>query len=295
MQGPGAITPQGLGSIQLTPSTASGAALLRALAGQELQATLLETQPQGVKLLLPDGKEVLAQGRLPFPEGSLLTLKALPLPGSAGLQLQVIRATPPPPSPVLAPLAHGEAAQLLTRLQAPGAALKTLAALLQTLAQAGAAEKPAAWSTWMKEAMRVLSDPAASPEEAAFHRLQAKEGTALFELPQPWAPGSGPMHLWVEEDAQGAALASGEGTVRIFLSVPFSSLGDVRLGLEQSAAGLRARVWLNDPGLLEPVKATLEAELAALGRPVSLQIIALPPEAPSLQAMAGAPILSALG
>lgn len=294
--GPVQPTPAVLASLRIPAAAApSTVELLKALVGQTLEATLESARPDGLHLRLADGRELVAQGSLPFPVGSALGLKALPLPGGAGIRLQVVRATPPPASPLLLPLTQGEAAPLLIRLQSPGSALEPLAALFRTLVQAGAAEQPEAWSGWMKEALRALSDPAASPAEAVFHRLQAREGTGWFELPLPWAAGAEPLRLWVETD-RGADGEEGEDPVhRVFLSVPFSTLGDVRLGLEQHAAGLRARLWLRDPSQLDPLRSALEEELASLGRPVDLQILPLPAGAPDLRAMAGGASLSALG
>lgn len=296
MAGPVPLTPAVLASLRIPASAApSAAALMKAMVGQALEATLESAGPEGLRLRLPGGQELVAQGNLSFPLGSLLALKALPLPGGAGLQLQVVRATPPPVPALLHPLAQGEAAPLMARLQTPGPALDALAALLRSLVQAGpaAAEQPEAWSTWMKEAVRALADPAASPSDAAFHRLQAQEQTGWFEIPLPWTQGE-PLRLWVEADP--APGREGEDLVqRVFLSVPFSALGEVRLGLEQRAAGLRVRAWLQDPASLESARAALEAELAALGRPVDLQILPLPPGAPDLRALAGGSTLSALG
>jgi hypothetical protein len=290
---PGPLAPQALGAVQLTPAAAASLPALGFAEGQVLEAILLEVLPEGVRLQLPGGQEVKAQGQLPYPPGSLLALKALPLPGGAGLRLQITGATPPPPDPVLAPLSRGEAAPLLARLQSPDGALKPLADLFQALAQPQAAETPEAWSSLLKAAITTLSDPAASPQEAAFHRLQAQEGTALFEIPLPWAPEGGPLRLWVESDAEGHAPE--EATRRVFLSVPFSTLGEVRLGVERNRAGLQARLWLEDPGRLEPLRAELEAELASLGVPATLQIRPLPPAAPDLRALVGGLPLSALG
>ncbi|MCM2250424.1 MAG: hypothetical protein NDI58_07700, partial [Geothrix sp.] len=227
------LTPAILASLRIPAAAApSAAALLKAMVGQTLEATLESAGADGLHLRLADGKELVAQGSLPYPAGSALALKALPLPAGAGIQLQVVRATPPPASPLLQPLVQGEAAPLLARLQSPAAALEPLAALFRTLA--GLADQPEAWSTWMKETIRTLADPAASPAEAAFHRLQAKEGTGWFELPLPWAAGAEPLRLWVETDQEGGREA-GDPVHRVFLSVPFSALGDVRLGLEQRA------------------------------------------------------------
>jgi hypothetical protein len=222
-------------------------------------------------------------------------LAPVPLPEGAGLRLQVVRATPPSSPALLAPLAHGEAGPLLARLQTTEAQ-SPLAALLRNLVQAGqaVAEGPEAWSAWMKATMKSLGDPAASPAESAFHRLQAKEDTGWFELPLPWAPGAEPLRIWIERDQEPAG-SSAETVHRVFLSVPFSALGDVRLGLEQRSSGLRVRLWLQDPGQLAAFRPGLEAELATLGRPVALQIFALPPGTPDLRALAGASPLQALG
>jgi hypothetical protein len=291
------LTPSILGSLRIPAAAAPTVpALFKALTGQSLEATLEALLPEGILLRLPDGQSIQAQGSLPFPPGSLLSLKALPLPEGAGLRLQVIRASPPPSPALLAPLVLGEAAPLLARLQAPDANPSPLSALFRQLVQAGlqVAEQPEAWSSWMKEAMNTLADPAASPAEATFHRLQAKEGTALFELPLPWAQGEAPLRLWIE--GEGEASGSGDEEVRrVFLSVPFSTLGEVRLGLEQRSAGLRVRVWLAEPRLIEPLRGDLERELATLGRPVDLQVLALPPGIPDLRALAGAQPLQALG
>jgi len=290
------LTPAILGSLGIPAAAAlSAPALANTLLGQTVEATLEAILPEGLLLRLADGKQLEAQGSLPFPTGSTLTLTALQLPEGAGLRLQVIRATPPPSPALLAPLVLGEAAPLLARLQS-GSAQTPLAELLRSLLQIGTsiAEQPEAWSGWIKEAMKTLSDPASSPAEATFHRLQAKEGTAWFELPLPWAPGAEPMRIWIEGERDPAKEES-ESVHRVFLSVPFTTLGEVRLGLEQRSAGLRVRLWLQDPGQIAAGRADLEAELTALGRPVDLQVLALPPGTPDLRAMAGANLLQAMG
>jgi hypothetical protein len=268
---------------------------LNVLQGQTVEATLESLLPEGLLLRLPDGSQLQAQGTLPFPTGSLLTLMATPLPEGAGVRLQVVRATPPPSPALLAPLALGEASQLMARIQSSEIPTP-LANLLQHFLQIGAnaADQPTAWSAWMQEAMKTLADPASSPAEATFHQLQAKEGTALFELPLPWAPGAEPLRIWIEAD-QHSSSGGSDPVHRVFLSIPFSTLGEIRLGLEQHNAGLKVRLWLRDPQQVAAIRPDLEAELASLGRPVNLQVFALPPGTPDLRAMAGANSLQALG
>jgi hypothetical protein len=292
------LTPAILGSLRIPAAAVPSApGLVNALGGQQtLEATLEAILPDGLLLRLADGKQLVTQGSLPFPPGSLLSMRALPLPDGAGIRLQVTGATQPPTPALLAPLVHGEALQLLARLQTPGAAQTPLATLLRGLLQAGlaAAEQPETWSAWLKEVVKTLADPAASPAESVFHRLQAKEGTGWFEVPLPWAPGADPLRLWVERDK--ASAGSDADTVhRVFMSVPFSTLGEVRLGLEQRSAGLRVRLWLADPGQIEPLRGALEAELGTLGRPVDLKVLALPSGAPDLRALVGVLPLQAMG
>jgi hypothetical protein len=284
-----------LGSLRIPASAAPSApALFEALKGQTLEATLEAILPEGLLLRLADGQPLQAQGSLPFPLGSALTLTALPLPGGAGVRLQVIRATPPPSPALLAPLVHGEAAALLARLVSSPAT--PLAELLRNLLQAGAAiaEAPETWAAWMKEAMQHLADPGTSPMESAFHRLQAQEGTGWFELPLPWAPGAEPLRIWIEDEPTPPGTGS-EPVHRVFLSVSFSTLGDVRLALEQRSAGLKVRLWLQDPEQIQALRPDLESELGALGRPVDLRLLALPEGSPDLRALAGGSPLQALG
>jgi len=281
-----------LGSLQVPASaTPPAQALANSLAGQSVEATLEAILPDGLLLRLPDGTQLQAQGTLPFPLGSALTLAAVPLPDGTGLRLQVIRAVPPPSTALLSPLVLGEAAGLLSRIQS-GA----LADLLRDLLQAGpaTAEQPEAWSAWMKAAMKTLADPAASPNESTFHRLQAQEGTGWFELPLPWAPGAEPVRIWIE-DERSAPKGESDPARRVFLSIPFSTLGEVRLGVEQRSAGTRVRLWVQNPQQLAAVRQDLERELASLGRPVDLKVFTLPPGTPDLRAMAGASPLQALG
>ena len=289
-------TPAILGSLQISATAVPATLNLSgSLVGQTLQATLEAVLPEGLLLRLADGRTLTAQGDLAFPPGSTLLLKALPLPEGAGVRLQVIGATQPQSPALLAPLVQGEAAPLLARLQT-STEPTALGTLLRGLLQAGpaSAEEPATWSGWLKETIKTLADPALSPREAAFHQLQAKEGTGLFEIPLPWAPQGEPLRLWVEQREE--ARDQGNETVhRLFLSVPFSGLGEVRVGLEQWSAGLKVRLWAQDPAQLAPSLAALEAELSTLGRPVEARVLPLPQGLPDLRALAGAPPLQAMG
>lgn len=289
-------TPAILGSLRIPAAAAPSApALASILAGQTVEATLEAVLPDGLLLRFADGRQLQAQGSLPFPPGSSLALVGVPLPQGAGLRLQVVRATPPAAPALLAPLAYGEAGPLMARLQS-SAATTPLGQLLGRLVQAGlaVAEQPESWANWLKQAMQTLADPATSPSESTFHRLQAKEGTGWFEIPLPWAPGGPPLRLWVEEEAARLG-AEADRVQRVFLSVAFSALGEVRLGLEQRSAGLRVRLWLQDPGQVEALRDDLKAELATLGRPVDLHLLTLPPDAPDLRALAGGRPLQAMG
>jgi hypothetical protein len=86
-----------------------------------------------------------------------------------------------------------------------------------------------------------------------------------------------------------------EPVQRALLSVSFSTLGEVRLGLEQRPSGLRVRLWLRDPERLATVLPDLKAELAAQGRPVEIQLLPMPEPAPDLRSLAGGTPLQALG
>ena len=433
---------------------------LMALLGQEVEALFQASTSGGVKLQLPSGQTVTAQGELPYPEGTLLRLKVLPAAGSeAGLRLQLQEARPPAAPPLLSPLTQSEGATLAARLtqlplppeltplvqllslllevpslepsseqlqaalrQLPGTLLSSLgralgagsmasipelsAALqgflqelqtgaspenqllagsqpadrdkpLQELVQqvivrfqaltaqhaeipegekssllawlrnllqkttgepsqtprnpaalpervvsggpatataalipaklltalqahtGSKAELPESWEAWMRGTVTTLSDPAISPREAAFHALQAKEGTAFFELPLPWAQAS-PLQIWVEADApEQEGRAGGAGTKRVLLGLRFSKLGETRLGLAQGSFGLQIRIWTEHPEALENGKESIKQALKDLGTSVDLRIYALTqgPDGtiPSVRSLVVGPSLRALG
>ncbi|WP_005033461.1 hypothetical protein [Holophaga foetida] len=134
-------------------------------------------------------------------------------------------------------------------------------------------EEPAFWNKWIRGTVEALADPQVSPREAPFHALQAKEGTAYFELPAPWLP-QGVVQLWVESDAPDEGRPEDE-TRRVFMGLHLSNLGDTRLGLELSGTNLRARVWTEHPERLATQEEALAKELEETGCQVSLRILPL--------------------
>jgi hypothetical protein len=130
--------------------------------------------------------------------------------------------------------------------------------------------------------------------------LQAKEGTAFFEIPLPWAQ-TGPLQIWVESDAQEEQQTGGRDTTkRVLMGLAFSRLGETRLGMAQGSFGLQIRIWTEHPELLEAERKRMEEELKDLGKPVNLRIYTLTygPDGtiPTLRSLvAGPSSLSALG
>jgi hypothetical protein len=92
---------------------------------------------------------------------------------------------------------------------------------------------------WLREVTSALSHPEASPAEAPFHRLQAREGTALFEVPLPWAPDPGTLELWAERDAPGPERAE---VHRVLLALNLGRTGELRVALQSGPAGVQAQV-----------------------------------------------------
>jgi hypothetical protein len=145
-----------------------------------------------------------------------------------------------------------------------------------------------------------LSDPGASPREAAFHAAQAKEGTSLFELPLPWA-SQGPLQIWTEKDAEGkdGKGAKGGPTDRVLLGMSFTRLGETRLGIAKGPEGLQVRVWAEHPEALLKAQPGMEEELRELDLPVDLKILPLDPGAggviPSIRSLASGSTFQVLG
>nr|WP_320133744.1 hypothetical protein [uncultured Holophaga sp.] len=174
-----------------------------------------------------------------------------------------------------------------------GASLRTAPAAARTLApvllpQHGESaqsllEKPEFWGRWIREGAEALADPRTSPREAPFHALQAREGTAYFELPAPWLP-QGVVQLWVEQD-QGSGQNSGDPVRRVLLGLSLSRLGETRLGLELSGGALSARIWTEHPEMVAGQEEALRSELEETGCRVSLRVLSLPQGSPSLRAL----------
>lgn len=160
------------------------------------------------------------------------------------------------------------------------------------------AEAPESWESWIRGTVSTLTNPTASPQEAPFHALQAKEGTAYFEIPLPWAQAS-PLQIWVEADAPEDRRSPRDATKRVLLGLAFSHLGETRLGMAQGTFGLQIRIWTEHPETLETERKNIEEELQTLGKPVDLKIHTLTYNAdgtiPSIRSLVVGPSLSALG
>jgi len=162
------------------------------------------------------------------------------------------------------------------------------------------AAAPETWEAWIRTGVKALSDPAVSPQGAAFHQAQAREGTAFYELPLPWAPQS-PLQIWVESDRnpRDPGGKSGPETQRVLLGLSFTNLGETRLGITRSGADLQVLVWTEHPELLAASRDAVEGELKDLGSSVDLKIMPLHPgpggSIPSLRSELTGTTLHALG
>jgi hypothetical protein len=161
-----------------------------------------------------------------------------------------------------------------------------------------APELPDTWEAWVRSTTRALTDPKVSPKEASFHALQAKEQTAFFEIPLPWAPQA-PLQLWVESDEEGSKRNRPSETKRVLMGMNFSRLGETRVGLERNASSLQVRIWTEHPEILEKEAQHLKDELEGLDRRVDLKVLTLNPgpdgSIPTLRAVVAGPALHAIG
>lgn len=153
--------------------------------------------------------------------------------------------------------------------------------------------RPDSVEGWLRKGLEVLSNPSTSPREAPFHALQAREGTAFFELPLPWQ-GNTPLQIWVESEA-GDRKSGKEACQRILLGLKFSRLGETRIGMARTGRSLQVRIWTEHPEALESQQAELSEELKTLGAQVDLKILPLSSESPSLRALVAGSSLQAMG
>jgi len=197
------------------------------------------------------------------------------------------------------PPAQGEALakwfkQLLDPPAEPGSPAH---ALQQQLGGRVPAEVPETWEAWIRTSVKTLNDPSVAPQGAAFHAAQAKEGTAFYQIPLPWAPQQ-PLEMWVESEREPRGGRPRPETRRVLLGLSFSNLGETRLGIAKGDAGLQVRVWTEHPELLQASRSEVEGELGELGASVDLKIMALTPGPagiPSLRSQVTGATLEAMG
>ncbi len=241
-----------------------------------------------VQARLPGAPEALRAVLRDLPEAQVQALRALLRGGGAD-------------AAVVQEAAARVQAGLARRADVPQKQGDAVSHLLRGLMGAQAPEAalpgaPETWEAWMKAGMKALSDPGVSPREAPFHAAQAREGTAFFELPLPWAPQA-PLQLWVESDARGKGRGTPEGaTTRVLLGLSFSRLGETRLGIAKGAEGLQVRVWAQHPEALQAAQAEMEDDLKTLGMPVDLRIQGLESgPVPTIRSLAAGSSFQVLG
>lgn len=149
--------------------------------------------------------------------------------------------------------------------------------------------EPETWTRWLKEVTSTLSRPEASPAEAPFHRLQAREGTALFEVPLPWTPDPGTLELWAEREADGSGR---EEVHRVLLALNLGRTGELRVALQSGPAGVQAQV-VASPAVAARLEGLLRQELGEPS-PFPLKVRAAAELPPRPRALAGTG-LQALG
>lgn len=233
------------------------AALLRALGLPEALGQGLEG-PAGDPLpaALAQAKELLARIPPSLAQRALALLSLLP---------ESARTFPLPADHPLARLVQALLPDLRSALAAEGAP-----AAQPPGPQADPAH-PEAWSGWLKGVLETLGRPESSPAQAPAHALQAREGTALFQVPLPWPAAQGHLEIWAEREPGGPG---NEPVDRVLLALSFQAAGDLRVGLQAGPGGIRAQV------LAEPDKApALEAALRAeLGSPPPFPVLVKAPD-----------------
>ncbi|WP_316412641.1 hypothetical protein [Mesoterricola silvestris] len=237
-----------------------------------------------VQARAPGSQEALRAALRDLPESQVLALRAQVRGGGPEPAAQEATARVLTGLAKRADLPQGMLDAVSQALRGPGRAPESPAAA------------PEAWESWIKESVRALSDPSISPREAPFHAAQAREGTAFYELPLPWA-AQAPLQMWVESDGGGKGRGNPESaSTRVLLGLNFSRLGETRLGVAKGAGGLRVRVWAQHPEALVAAQAGMEEELRALGMPVDLRIQGLGPgPVPTIRSLAAGSSLQVLG
>jgi hypothetical protein len=212
----------------------------------------------------------------------LLPLLSLVRPTPAGGAIEQLLRALIPPLPTPPPM---KAAIPLPVPTAPATVAKGVAP------QARAFEAPEAWEGFLRHATSALADPRVSPREAPFHALQAREGTALFELPLPLPGLRGPVEFWVERDREGGGGA--DHPVRMLLALDLEGMGQVRLGVEKRGATIHADLWVDE----ERRSAVAQAVEAELGDPppYPVRVLGFHGPQPGLRRVAGAGAFGALG
>ncbi len=224
--------------------------LVQALVPHESDSGAAEPSPSAPSASSDDASGRLKQllDRLPAPlaQRVLVLLTLLP-PAGQGQALprqdplaQLIRA-------LLPQLARPEAP---AKAAAPPPALAGQAPMLQP-------SEPETWTRWLKEVTATLSHPEASPAEAPFHRLQAREGTALFEVPLPWTPDPGTLEIWAEREAVGSGR---EEVHRVLLALNLGRTGELRVALQSGPGGVQAQV-VATPAIAARLEPLLREEL----------------------------------
>lgn len=222
----------------------------------------------------------------------LLPLLALarPIPGGGAIE-QLLRALLPQeqaPSASAPPLPQRAGAAALPSEPSPTAAATQPQVQLQAPSPWDA---PETWQSWLKEATQALANPNASPREAPFHALQAREGTALFELPLPLPGLRSPVELWVERDREGDG--SGERPMRMLVALEFEGMGQVRLGVQRLGGRIRADLWVEEER--RPAVARALAEELGDPPPYPMRVLGFQGSQPGLRQAAGAGAFGAMG
>lgn len=274
---PGPSAPSGAPAEAVPRPTA---ALLKALGLPEALATALEAGPaEAPPEALLRARDLLARLPAPLAQRALALLTLLPAAAPAG--------APPTPAPL--PADHPLARLVQTLL--PELRSAFVAAHPGGVPPAPGADpgSPATWAGWMKGVLETLGRPESSPAQAPAHALQAREGTALFQVPLPWGPAGSHLEIWAEREPESPGA---EPVHRVLLALSFQAAGELRVGLQSGPGGLRAQV-LAQGDRAAALEAALRAELGSPA-PFPVQVKALPalPPGPFTRALGG---LEALG